>query len=148
MANFSLSPVVEERVSGKATRLVAMLFALVLSAMLLASCAASESKPADNAASVEVSVAVAANDDQDIKAQEQDVKIAEDATVLDATKASSFEPVVVDSEYGAYVSSLCGVAAEGNSGWVYTVNGESVMEGADACVLKAGDSVEWSYMSW
>lgn len=148
MANFSMSPVVEERISGKATHLTAMLFAVVLSAMLLASCSASESKAADTAAEVEVIVAVAANDDQGIKAQEQDVKVAEGATVLDATEASSFEPVVEDSEYGAYVSSLCGVAAEGNSGWVYTVNGESVMEGADACVLEAGDSVEWSYMSW
>lgn len=148
MAKSVMTPQIEKSLSGRAMRLVAAVFALAFSMMLLASCASSESKPADGGATIDVTVAVAANEDKGIAAQEQTVEVAEGATVLVATEATEFKPVVEDSEYGAYVSSLNGVAAEGNAGWVYTVNGESVMEGADACVLEAGDSVEWSYMSW
>lgn len=148
MAKSVMTSQTEKRFSGRAMRLVAVVFALALSMMLLASCASSESKPADGGVTIEVTVSVAANEDMGIAAQEQDVQVAEGATVLAATEATEFKPVVKDSEYGAYVSSISGVAAEGNAGWVYTVNGESVMEGVDACVLEAGDSVEWSYMSW
>lgn len=148
MAKSVMTSQVEKRVSGRAMHLVAVVFALALSMMLLASCASSESKPAESEGTIEVTVAVAANEDKGIAAQEQEVKLAECANVLVATEATDFNPVVEDSEYGAYVSSINGVAAEGNAGWVYTVNGESVMEGADACVLEAGDSVKWSYMSW
>lgn len=52
-----------------------------------------------------------------------------------------------DGQYGTYISAINGLAAEGSSGWVYTVNGEQVMESVDACPVADGDTVEFSYIT-
>ena len=68
------------------------------------------------------------------------VKVAqEEATVLAA--------VIEDGRDGKYITSIGGKAAEGSSGWVYTVNGEQVMEAIDVCTLDDGDTVELEYLS-
>lgn len=71
--------------------------------------------------------------------------------VLEAAAAENdFDINVADSEYGAYVDSIDGIAngsAGASSGWVYTVNGESVMESAGSCTLSEGDTVEWVFFS-
>lgn len=134
--------------SSRVSKLFAFVAALMLSLALLTSCGGSNEESAGSSSDIKVTVAVAAYEAADLEAAEQQLGVPAGSSVLVATEASEFEPVVEDSEYGSYVSALCGVKAEGSSGWVYTLNGESVMEGADACLLEDGDRVEWSYMSW
>lgn len=77
-----------------------------------------------------------------------EVTVVDGATVLDALEATGWDVQVEDSDYGKFVSSINGIAngSEGDaSGWVFTVNDQTVMEASDACKLKAGDSVQWSF---
>lgn len=77
------------------------------------------------------------------------VDLAAGATVLDALEATGLDVVVENSTYGAYVDAIDGLAtgAHGSaSGWVYTVNGESIMENADSYELADGDAVAWTYL--
>ena len=61
--------------------------------------------------------------------------------------ATDADVTVEDGQYGTYISAINGLAAEGSSGWVYTVNGEQVMESVDACPVADGDTVEFSYIT-
>lgn len=72
---------------------------------------------------------------------------AEGATVLSVIQATDADVTVEDGQYGTYISAINGLAAEGSSGWVYTVNGEQVMESVDACPVADGDTVEFSYIT-
>lgn len=87
-------------------------------------------------------------------AEVEDVKveIPEGGSVLDALNAyadaNGCEIVMDNSSEMPYVTSIGGVAATATAGWVYEVNDEMVMETADACVLKNGDEVSWSFESW
>lgn len=76
------------------------------------------------------------------------------STVLEALEAAAadnnFEVDVEDSDYGAYVTSIDGIAngsAGSSSGWTYTVNGESIMESAGTYEISSGDTVEWTFVS-
>lgn len=80
--------------------------------------------------------------------QTLEVTVPAESTVYDALVATGWDVRAEDSDYGKFVTSINGVAngSEGEaSGWVYTVNGEQVMEGCDAKTLAAGDSAEWSF---
>ncbi|MFR2965952.1 MAG: DUF4430 domain-containing protein [Anaerovoracaceae bacterium] len=35
-----------------------------------------------------------------------------------------------------------------NTGWVYTINGETVMVGADEQILKDGDKISWEFVDF
>ena len=77
------------------------------------------------------------------------VELAEDATVLDALKATGLTLDVQDSEYGAFVNAIDGLAtgAFGDaSGWGYDINGEMVMDSADVATVSDGDVVAWTYL--
>lgn len=77
------------------------------------------------------------------------VELAEDATVLDALKATGLTLDVQDSEYGAFVNAIDGLAtgAFGDaSGWGYDINGEMVMDSADVATVADGDVVAWTYL--
>lgn len=77
-----------------------------------------------------------------------EVTVVDGSTVLQATEAAGWDVQVEDSDYGKFVTSINGIAngSEGEaSGWVYTVNDETVMEACDVCQLAAGDSVQWSF---
>ena len=77
-----------------------------------------------------------------------EVTVLEGATVLQATEAAGWDVQVEDSDYGKFVGAINGIAngSEGEaSGWVYTVNDETVMEACDVRQLHAGDSVQWSF---
>ena len=67
--------------------------------------------------------------------------------MLSVIQATDADVTVEDGQYGTYISAINGLAAEGSSGWVYTVNGEQVMESADACPVADGDTVEFSYIT-
>lgn len=72
---------------------------------------------------------------------------ATDATALAVIEATDAEVTTENSQYGTYITAINGIAAEGNSGWVYTVNGEQVMEAVDVCPVAAGDTVEFSFIT-
>lgn len=73
--------------------------------------------------------------------------LAADATALAVLEATDAEVTTENSQYGTYITAINGIAAEGNSGWVYTVNGEQVMEAVDVCPVAAGDTVEFSFIT-
>lgn len=79
---------------------------------------------------------------------EQQVAIEKDATVLDVLKASGVSYQSEDGSYGEYVTSIDGKAAEGNSGWSYTVNGEEPSVGAGDYKVADGDAIVWSYVTY
>lgn len=141
-------------VRGAAGRrvLLATISIIVSAFIVLSGCA-----PADEAvdeaavqpdAVIEVTVAIAANEEAGVSAAEVVTSIAEGATAFDALEASGIDFYASDSQYGKYVESVCGVEATGASGWLYDVNGEQLMVGCDECVLAAGDIVTWTYSSW
>lgn len=72
---------------------------------------------------------------------------AADATALAVLEATDAEVATENSQYGTYITAINGITAEGNSGWVYTVNGEQVMEAVDVCPVTAGDTVEFSFIT-
>ena len=164
------SIVFQGRTGGIAAKRVLALFlaALFAVSLSLAGCSSPDSTAPDNA--TDAPVAAAANDtaaadsadagqsmavtvvvldpaDSGATAQEAPVTVSEGATVLDALNASGIDAVIEDSSYGKYLTSLNGTAAEGTSGWVYTVNGNEVMESIDTCVLSDGDTVQFEYIS-
>jgi hypothetical protein len=47
-----------------------------------------------------------------------------------------------------YITSIGGVALTDNSGWVYEVNDEMVMEPATTCVVNNGDVIDWEVQTW
>ena len=66
---------------------------------------------------------------------------------LDALETASFlgefSYHVQQSSFGPYVDQVGRYAAEGQTGWVFKVNGASPPVGADRVQLKAGDTVLW-----
>lgn len=99
------------------------------------------------AQAINVTVKVMDPDNAEVAAVETPVTLKDDVTVFAAIEATGVDMVAEDSSYGKYITSLNGKAAEGSSGWVYTVNGEEVMESADACQLSDGDTVEFTYIT-
>ena len=95
-----------------------------------------------------VSVSVVMPEGVDAESQTAEVSIPVDGTVYDALVATGWDVQAEDGDYGKYVTAINGVAngSLGDmSGWVFTVNGEQIMEGCDACKLAAGDTVEWTF---
>ena len=140
---------------------LSILAALGLAASLVLAGCGSSAAPADTAApeteavatadAATVSVQVVVEDTTGDEATELDAVIAEvpeGGTVLDALAASGIEYESEDSEYGAFVTSIAGVAGTDTTGWVYTVNGEEIMESADAHVVEGGDVITWSLIAW
>lgn len=129
---------------------VALVTLALLCTLPLAGCS-SGAQDADNATSgeavelAETTVTIIDADGQ--TATYTVVTAAEGATVLSILEATDVELVVEDGPSGKYISAINGKAAEGNSGWVYTVNGEEVMDSADTCAVKSGDTVEFSYIT-
>lgn len=59
--------------------------------------------------------------------------------------------ISVQNGTSSYVTSINGVSENDYgdpSGWVYTVNGEEIMESADKYELSDGDSIEWKFVTF
>lgn len=70
--------------------------------------------------------------------------------LLDSAGEKNIPVVYSGSKAAAYVSSIGGLAEKqhgGMSGWIYTINGESIMKPSGKCELSPGDRVEWKYMT-
>ena len=65
-----------------------------------------------------------------------------------AEKATGLDVTVEESSYGPYVTAIGEVAAEANSGWTYTVNGEEPTVGASETILKEGDQLTWNFVTF
>lgn len=71
------------------------------------------------------------------------------ATVYDALCALGLPMNAQGSQFGVYVSAIGGLAEKDHgdmSGWVYTVNGNTVNTSASSYVLSDGDQVSWFYV--
>lgn len=99
-----------------------------------------------NAPQMTVTVEVDATSQEGGQKESVQVDVAEGASVMDALAASGFDYVMEEGDYGAYITSLVGVEAGSNSGWVFSVNGEPGLEAADAIELSEGDVVTWEVM--
>ncbi|MGI6004177.1 MAG: DUF4430 domain-containing protein [Christensenellales bacterium] len=82
------------------------------------------------------------------------VTLAAGGTVYDALKAACEAADIPVEESGSgdmlYISAIASLAAGdcGNeSGWIYSVNGESGMVSAVAMELSQGDQVSWDYIT-
>lgn len=123
---------------------------VLLCSLPLAGCSSGTSDVSSSAsgAAVELAQTTVTVTDADGQVASYTVETAaEGATVLSVIQATDADVTVEDGQYGTYISAINGLAAEGSSGWVYTVNGEQVMESVDACPVADGDTVEFSYIT-
>ena len=123
---------------------------VLLCSLPLAGCSSGTSEASSSAsgAAVELAQTTVTVTDADGQVASYTVETAaEGATVLSVIQATDADVTVEDGQYGTYISAINGLAAEGSSGWVYTVNGEQVMESVDACPVADGDTVEFSYIT-
>ena len=123
---------------------------VLLCSLPLAGCSSGTSDASSSAsgAAVELAQTTVTVTDADGQVASYTVETAaEGATVLSVILATDADVTVEDGQYGTYISAINGLAAEGSSGWVYTVNGEQVMESVDACPVADGDTVEFSYIT-
>lgn len=123
---------------------------VLLCSLPLAGCSSGTSDASSSAsgAAVELAQTTVTVTDADGQVASYTVETAAGgATVLSVIQATDADVTVEDGQYGTYISAINGLAAEGSSGWVYTVNGEQVMESVDACPVADGDTVEFSYIT-
>lgn len=79
--------------------------------------------------------------------------VEEGTSVLEATQiycVANELDIEIDSA-GGYITGLLGISDgdySDNTGWVYTINGETVMVGADEQILKDGDKISWEFVDF
>lgn len=148
---------------AKFTKVIAACMASALLAAMVAftGCASDSGKSAESSSAASESSAAATAEegiavtvaitspgaDGKVTYEAAEYTVEGEHTALDALTATGVEFTSEDSEYGAYVTSIDGLAGEGSSGWTYTVNGEQPTVSADETILNAGDTVEWSYIN-
>lgn len=68
--------------------------------------------------------------------------------VKNASEKCSFSYFIQDTAYGPYLKKINNEEAEGLSGWLYLINQEAPMVGANDYQLKRGDEVIWYFGEW
>lgn len=79
---------------------------------------------------------------------DKDVTAEEGTTVYDALVDTGLDLAVDSSSGSVYVDGIGGVIGSQTSstaGWLYTVNGEVPMVGADSQKIEEGDQVVWTF---
>ena len=122
--------------------------ALIAAAPTLGACSAAPSAPAEGQQPASGQPQASVSVTQRVGDGEKAVEVPDGSTVLDVLKASGVEFESSDGSYGAYVTSIDGKAAEGNSGWTYSVNGEQPTVGCGEYEVADGDVVTWEYVSF
>ncbi len=114
------------------------------------SAAASSSSAAEVSAPKELPITLVVEDanNEGVTLYNVDLLMPEGSTVYDAIVKAQVTADIQDGEYGKYITSINGIAAEGNSGWVYTINGNEVMESIDSAFLNDGDAINISYVTF
>lgn len=100
---------------------------------------------AEDATEITVSVEVTGSFEGTTVDSKGEYTVAAGSSALDALQATDLDVTVEDSQYGAYVTSVDGLTAEGSNGWLYSVNGESPTVSAGDYTLADGDTVVWSF---
>ena len=119
---------------GREASLKSRLLAVVLAALVLV--------PAAGAARVHVRVE--GKTQTIFGATAPTLDAANALTALDsASLAGEFFYHVQTTEFGPYIDQVGRFAAEGQTGWVFKVNGKSPPVGADQVALRDGDTVLW-----
>ncbi len=70
--------------------------------------------------------------------------------LLETAREKNIPAVYSGSKSSAYVTGIGEYAEKQHgpsSGWVYTINGKSVMRPCGSCILNPGDKVEWKYIT-
>ena len=70
----------------------------------------------------------------------------EGATVYDALASAGWSAQASWGAFGAYVTSINGVAADAQTGWTYTVNGSMPSTACSSYKLSDGDVVVWTFV--
>lgn len=99
----------------------------------------------EDATEITVSVEVTGSFEGTTVDSKGEYTVAAGSSALDALQATDLDVTVEDSQYGAYVTSVDGLTAEGSNGWLYSVNGESPTVSAGDYTLADGDTVVWSF---
>ena len=130
-------------------------FAMLMSAVLIAALAccfalAGCKKNADTTTGDQVTVTIAysVGEGADYKSKTTTVAVAADATVYDAMEVTGWTIDAEDSAYGKWVHGIDGIQDSANTGWVYTENGNEVMDGASSHVVVDGATYDWTLISW
>lgn len=102
-------------------------------------------------------------DDNDIVEENKEVDYPEDverykmqvengATVMQILESfasqNNLEIQVETADGSVYVTSIGGAAAGAASGWIYEINGKSIMEAACNYIPKNGDEIAWKYIKF
>lgn len=70
----------------------------------------------------------------------------EGATVYDALASAGWSAQASWGAFGAYVTSINGIAADAQTGWTYTVNGSMPSTACSSYKLSDGDVVVWTFV--
>ena len=68
--------------------------------------------------------------------------------LLDVAEEKDIDVVYSGDKSNAYITSIGSIKEKSSGGWIYTVNGESIMKPAGKCILKPDDHVEWKYIEF
>lgn len=133
-------------------KLLVLMMALVM-VLSMTACGGNGADPGDTAAEMTVTVEIDFPDGSAMAdVEEANVTLPEGSTIYDALKlyadANNMEVILDQSGSTDYITSIGGVAQTDNSGWVYEVNDEMVMEPATTCVVNNGDVIDWEVQTW
>lgn len=150
------------KINTKKSKLVMLFLVLVLSMAAFAGCSSDSddgNDSDDNGAQqeevigeikVKLSIDFPDTDGQQ-DVEDKVIGMNADASVLDLLFAYANEnslDVQTEGDDMPYVMSIGGLNAKGDSGWIFTVNDETVLDAAGDAILKDGDEVEWEYTSF
>lgn len=141
-------------------KLLSILCIFILS-LALVSCQDNkkESEPKDIVNPINVTISFSDSENDQVEAadfepiEETEFIVEEGTSVLDATQiycVANGLDITIDSA-GGYIKGMIGLS-EGDladtTGWIYTVNGESVTVGANEQILKEGDKIAWEFVDF
>ena len=126
--------------------LICVALTAVLAVCALAGCKKKDDSPATDM--VTVTIAYVAGTEATAPTVSIDVNVPVDATVYDALIATNYQIDAEDTEWGKYVHGINGVMDSSNTGWVYTENGNEVMDGASSHTVVPGATYLWTLISW
>ena len=112
-----------------------------------------DSSEITNPINVTISFSDSENDQVEEPIENAEFIVEEGTSVLEATQiycVANELDIEIDSA-GGYITGLLGISDgdySDNTGWVYTINGETVMVGADEQILKDGDKISWEFVDF
>lgn len=124
-----------------------LLFAMILAVGVLVGCDSTNVEPnvsEAEQAEIQVEIILSLENGEEIIAEEE--LAVEEGTNLMTVMEDNFE-VVND---GGFISSINGIEAEDGQtyAWLYTINGEHAMTGAEDYIIEDGDVIEFDFHSW